>query len=95
MITVSFQFHDDAEATELLNEFCYRMQRPEQVDNPAFDPQIPIDPETNPTHIPNPETKLQFWKKAVLKWSSNVAADGLEMRNKAQNRARFDGLNVS
>ena len=95
MITVSFQFQDDVEAQAMLDDFCYRLKYPEEVNNPDFNPQELEHPVDNPATIPNPETKLQFWKKAVLSWSASVAADGIEMRNKEQNRATYMNLNVT
>lgn len=36
--------------------------------NPAFDKDLPEDPQTNPITIPNPETIAQFAQRMTIQW---------------------------
>ena len=42
------------------------------VPNPAFDPELPEDPVTNPSTIDNPETEVQFFKRKIREYIQDV-----------------------
>jgi hypothetical protein len=73
-ITITIQ--NDAKAVLLLNAFAKDMGYEETVENPAFDNNEPVDPETNPTTIPNPQSKKVFLKKMTIKWWIERARSG-------------------
>ena len=42
------------------------------IPNPNFDPQLAIDPVTNPQTIDNPETEAQFFQRKIREWIRDV-----------------------
>lgn len=94
-VDVNFHFENDAEAVELLNKFCIRHRYQSIIANPAFNPQEPVDPDTNPETIPNPETKLQFWKRGIIQYTKEQAREGNIMANRASLDAMYNTYNVT
>jgi len=50
----------------VLDGFAIRFAYQETVNNPDFDSEIPVDPETNPQTIDNPETLPAFAKRMII-----------------------------
>jgi hypothetical protein len=76
MVAITFTMNDDIQAQLLLDRFCLRHNYQETIPNPDFDSQIPEDAETNPSTIPNTETKAQFLKRITKNWWKNEAMQG-------------------
>jgi len=55
-ITVS-----NAVATRILDAFALEFNYPDNIPNPAFDPQLPVNPAANPAEVPNPQSKADFF----------------------------------
>ena len=51
---------DDADVNRVISAMCANYGYQAQIENPSFDPSLPIDADTNPETIPNPETQSQF-----------------------------------
>lgn len=74
----TFTFDNDAEALQLRDALCIKWQYENNKlkdDNPAYDDQIPEDPETNPQYI-NIETKGAFIRRITLNWWFDEATQG-------------------
>lgn len=75
--SITFTIAVDAEALRIRDKTCAnnkyeknKLQNP----NPAFNDQIPEDPDTNPMFI-NIETKNEFFRRITINWwASQVAA---------------------
>lgn len=50
----------DQDVNRVIGAMCANYGYNPQIPNPAFDPGLPVDPDTNPEFIPNPETSFQF-----------------------------------
>jgi len=50
----------DADVNRVITAVCANYGYQASIQNPAFDPSQPEDPDTNPATIPNPETSFQF-----------------------------------
>jgi hypothetical protein len=50
----------DADVPRVITAMCQNYGYQTEIDNPDFNPDLPIDPDTNPEKIPNPETPNQF-----------------------------------
>ena len=50
----------DADVNRVITAMCNNYGYQSQVPNPAFAPELPVDPDTNPESIPNPESSFQF-----------------------------------
>lgn len=93
--SITITINDDLDAIELLDKFCYRMNYREQIPNPDFDPQLEIDPITNPQEIDNPKSKKNFWKEKVIEWSLGNAIAGEEKLLKQTNINKYTSMNIS
>jgi len=51
---------------EIIEVLCYRGRYQDEIKNPNFDDQLPIDPDDNPVTIPNPESRSAFAKRQVI-----------------------------
>ena len=51
---------DNADVGRVISAMCANYGYQAQIENPSFDPSLPIDAYTNPETIPNPETQSQF-----------------------------------
>ena len=50
----------DGDVSRVISAMCANYGYQAMVPNPDFNPAEPIDPDTNPENIPNPETANQF-----------------------------------
>jgi len=50
----------DADVPRVITALCANYGYQANIDNPNFNPSLPVDPSTNPETIPNPETSNQF-----------------------------------
>tara|TARA_Y100000389_G_C17369254_1_gene468081 strand:- start:174 stop:506 length:333 start_codon:yes stop_codon:yes gene_type:complete len=50
----------DADVPRVITAMCANYGYQVEIDNPDFDPELPVDPITNPEKIPNPETSNKF-----------------------------------
>ena len=53
----------DEDVNRVIGAMCANYGYQAQIPNPNFDPSLPVDPETNPENITNPETQSQFANK--------------------------------
>jgi hypothetical protein len=60
----------------VINGFAIRFGYPLLVANPAYDDELPEDPETNPQTIDNPESKPAFAKRMVIHMIKSEANTG-------------------
>lgn len=51
---------DDGDVARVVQAMCANYGWQSEVENPNFNPDLPVDPNTNPEKIPNPETDNQF-----------------------------------
>ena len=65
MATITINIPTDKEDW-VLDGFAIRFGYPAMVDNPDYDDQLPVDPETNPLTIDNPETLQAFAKRMII-----------------------------
>ncbi len=56
----------DVDTNRVLDAIATNYKYQDTVLNPAFDDQLPVDPETNPETIDNPETKGAFAKGQII-----------------------------
>lgn len=91
-ITITIQ--DDAKAVLLLNAVCFRFGYQDDIPNPLFDDQLPIDPIENPETIPNPQTKKQFVKEQTIIWWRQEATQGRRKENEVALIAEFNDQTV-
>ena len=75
MATITINIPTDKEQW-VLDGFKIRFGYPEQVANPDYDDQLPIDPVTNPQTIDNPETLPAFVKRMIIHMIKNEANTG-------------------
>jgi hypothetical protein len=74
MAQFSIEIADD-DINRVLLAVAFNYKRPDSIDNPDFDAELPVDPESNPETIPNPETHYQFANRTVRGFlSENVKA---------------------
>ena len=65
----------DADVERVFDAVCNNYNRPEKVENPSFDEDLPEDETTNPRTIDNPETQGDFVHRIVRQFlSEHVAA---------------------
>ena len=50
----------DEDVARVINAMCVNYGYKAEINNPDWNPSLPVDPETNPERIPNPETQSQF-----------------------------------
>lgn len=65
MATITINIPTDKEDW-VLDGFAIRFGYQLQVENPDFDNKLPVDSETNPLTIDNPETLPAFAKKMII-----------------------------
>ncbi len=53
----------DEDVERVITAMCANYNYKDTIPNPNFDPEQPEDPSTNPSDIPNPETRYQFVNK--------------------------------
>lgn len=91
-ITITIQ--NDAKAIELLNAFCFRFGYQDTIANPAFDDLLPVDPQTNPLSIPNPQSKKNFIKENTILWWREIAVHGKRKEMEQSFVDQFDEGNI-
>lgn len=92
--SVTITIQNDAKAITLLDYFCKAHGYPSIVSNPAFDDEQPVDPQTNPLTIPNPETKKQFLKRYTIQWWRNEGERGQAKEDKQASLIKFNSDNI-
>jgi len=75
MATITINIPVDKEDW-VLNGLALRYNYTDNVANPSFNNELPEDPITNPTTIPNPETKAQFVKARLIDHMKVEATQG-------------------
>jgi hypothetical protein len=84
----------DSDIERVLSAVVHNYKRPESIANPAFDSELPTDPDTNPETIPNAETYSQFTNRIVRQFlSENVRS--YEMKEAKRIAAEEAGNNTS
>ena len=71
MAQITFSIPDD-KIQGVRNAFADAYRYQAIIANPDFDPELPVDPVTNPETIDNPETKHQFFKRQVRQYVREV-----------------------
>ncbi len=71
MAQITFNIPDD-KIQGVRNAFADAYRYQAIIANPDFDPELPVDPVTNPETIDNPETKHQFFKRQVRQYVREV-----------------------
>ncbi len=54
---------DDDDVARVIAAVCGNYGYQTQIENPSFDPSLPVDAITNPEHVTNPESESQFANK--------------------------------
>ena len=75
---------DDADVGRVISAMCANYGYEAEINNPDWNPSQPVDPETNPERIPNPETQSQFANRMTRDYlMSNTVA--YELRVEREN----------
>mgnify|MGYP001426612663 FL=1 len=75
---------DDADVGRVISAMCANYGYEPQIDNPNWNPSLPVDPETNPQKVANPETQSQFANRMTRDYlMSNTVA--YELRVEREN----------
>ena len=61
----------DADVNRVITAMCHNYGYQSQIQNPDFDPALPVDPNTNPESIPNPEGSFQFANRMTRDYLMN------------------------
>ena len=71
---------DDADVARVITAVCGNYGYQPEINNPDWNPSLPVDPETNPERIPNPETQSQFANRMTRDYlMSNTVAYELKV----------------
>jgi hypothetical protein len=90
-LTITIQ--DDAKAQWIMDGFMYNKPWQADVPNPAFDSELPEDPQTNPSTIPNPVTKFDYIKNWLIKRLRNEAIVGhTAIQNSVDKSEAYDNI---
>jgi hypothetical protein len=74
----------DADVERVITAMCANYGYQAQIPNPAYDPNQPEDPSTNPINIPNTETRNQFSNRMTRDFlTSNTTAYELKKEKEA------------
>ena len=74
----------DADVERVITAMCANYNYKPEVPNPNFDPELPVDPVTNPENIPNPETRYQFTNRMGREYlMNNTVAYELKLEKEA------------
>lgn len=85
----------DDKLDEVLNAMGAQYNYQAIVDNPDFDPELPEDPDTNPSTITNPENLAQFVNRMTRQWIiENVKANNAKQAAAAAKQAALDAVNI-
>lgn len=94
MATLSINIPDDKVAW-LTSGFCKRFNYREQIENPAFDTEQPVDPVTNPELIDNSENKIAFAKRMIIHMIKHEALEGHNRASAEADRAIADEVDLT
>jgi len=61
----------DGDVNRVIEAMCANYGYQAEVPNPNFDPELPIDPNTNPENIANPESSFQFANRMTRDYLMN------------------------
>ena len=61
----------DESVGRVIAAMCANYHYRATIANPNFNPEEPVDPDTNPEHIPNPETAYQFANRMTRDYLMN------------------------
>jgi hypothetical protein len=67
----------------------------DNIPNPMFDDQIPEDPTTNPSTIPNPQSIEDFTKEMAIEGLLDEAAQGYDNDNRLATIAAKEATNLT
>ena len=87
--TFTFTIQDDTKADYIIEGFMHGKSWTTGVTNPSFDPQLPEDPITNPSTIPNPQTQGMFIKAWLIEKIRLEATIG---HTSKQNQLEYDEI---
>ena len=86
----------DEDVNRVMDAVAFNYGWSENVVNPDFDPNLPIDPSTNPETITNPENKLVFTNKMVRQFlSDHVRAHEINAAKAAAEAAINTSVDIS
>jgi hypothetical protein len=70
----------DEDVGRVISAICANYGYEAEINNPNFDPSLPIDPDANPERISNPETQSQFANRMTRDYlMSNTVAYELKV----------------
>jgi hypothetical protein len=78
----------------IIEGICLNHKYENIIGNPDFNPGEPIDPITNPVNLPNPETKGEYAKKAVILMMKNSVIDGYVFAQVAIEKTAVDAVDL-
>jgi hypothetical protein len=85
----------DDKLNEVLTAMGAQYRYQATVDNPNFDPELPEDPDTNPSTITNPENLAQFVNRMTRQWIiENVKAHNSKQAAAAAKQAALDAVSI-
>jgi hypothetical protein len=61
----------DGDVNRVIEAMCANYGYQAEVPNPNFDPELPVDPNTNPENIANPESSFQFANRMARDYLMN------------------------
>ena len=83
----------DDKVGQVLNAVGAQYRYQAIVPNPDFDDQLPVDPDTNPETITNPENIAQFVNRKTREWLiENVKAYNAKVASAAARQAAIDAV---
>ena len=74
----------DGDVARVVTAMCANYGYQTSIPNSNFNPDLPVDPETNPVDIPNPETANQFANRVTRDFlMTNTVAYELKLEKEA------------
>jgi len=61
----------DGDVNRVVGAMCANYGYQAEIPNPSFDPELPVDPSTNPENVPNPESAFQFANRMARDYLMN------------------------
>ncbi len=84
-------YRDNAAKDKVIQRFCEAYGYQATVPNPAFNPQLPVDPVTNPQTIPNPVSNQVFFNRQLTAYIRDVVrAQGIAAAAEAAKKKSAD-----
>ncbi len=65
-------YKDNAAKNKVEDQFAAAYGYQATVPNPAFNPELPVDPVTNPATIANPQSKAGFFNKQLTRYIKDI-----------------------